>query len=184
MLTCVLLSGGMDSAACIHYYRDLQRTVRALFVNYGQAGARVERESARAVGRHYGVVLDELSIAGPCTLPAGEIVGRNALLVMVAAMHFPERSGMIALGIHAGTTYYDCTPDFVRAVNSVLDGYTDGRVRCEVPFVGWNKADIWQYCRKVGVPIALTYSCEAGSQPPCGRCLSCLDRERLDACET
>jgi 7-cyano-7-deazaguanine synthase len=183
MLTCVLVSGGMDSAACVHYYLDLHREVRALFVDYRQAARRLEVESARAVASHYGITLDELSVTGPRAFQEGEIAARNALLAMAAAMHFPERSGMIALGIHTGTTYYDCTPEFVEVVNTILDGYTDGRLQCEAPFVSWSKADIWQYCRAVGVPIDLTYSCEAGSDPPCGRCLSCLDRRGLDARE-
>lgn len=180
----VLLSGGMDSAACVHYYRNLGRAVRGVFVNYGQAPAHLELASARAVALHYGMPLDEMSVAGPRTFSAGEIAGRNALLVVAAAMHFPERSGVVALGIHAGSPYYDCTPRFVQAMNAILDGYTDGRVQCEAPLVEWDKADVWDYCRQAAVPVELTYSCEAGQNPPCGRCLSCLDRRDIDARKT
>lgn len=179
----ILLSGGMDSAACVRYYSSLGRTMRAVFVDYGQAAAHLELASARAVARHYGVALDEMSVVGPRAFAVGEVPGRNALLVIAAAMCFPERSGVIALGIHAGSPYYDCTPRFVEAMNTILDGYTDGRVRCEAPFVEWGKADVWNYCQETAVPVALTYSCEAGQNPPCGRCLSCLDRRDLDACK-
>jgi 7-cyano-7-deazaguanine synthase len=179
--TCVLLSGGLDSAACLHYYLALERPVRALFVDYDQAAVHAERGSARAVARFYGAALGEITVSGPKTFSAGEIVGRNAFLVMTAAMHHPTRSGVIALGIHAGTGYYDCSPDFLSLVNRILDGYSDGRVRCDAPFIGWDKLAIWRYCQKCAVPVELTYSCEAGQTPPCGRCLSCLDRRQLHA---
>jgi 7-cyano-7-deazaguanine synthase len=29
------------------------------------------------------------------------------------------------------------------------------------------------------LPVQLTYSCELGSVPPCGLCLSCADRRAL-----
>lgn len=183
MTTCVLLSGGIDSAACVNYYLGFDRAVRAAFVDYGQAAAHLERTSARAVARHYSVPLDEMSLSGPSAFPIGEIVGRNALLVTVAAMYWPERSGVIALAVHAGTAYYDCSDGFIKAMNVILDGYADGRVQCEAPFVRWTKQEIWAYCREAGVPVDLTYSCEAGSEPPCGRCLSCLDRRGLDVGE-
>ena len=43
----ILLSGGIDSAACLHYYLKEKFSVRALFVNYGQAAGEREYESAK-----------------------------------------------------------------------------------------------------------------------------------------
>ncbi len=179
----MLLSGGIDSAACVRYYLDLGRTVRGLFVNYGQAAATTERESAEALARHYGIPLGQVEIKGPARFGIGEITGRNALLIFGAAMYCLERPATIALGIHAGSVYYDCSEAFMEVINALLDGYTDGRLRGEAPFLRWSKSGVWQYCRAAGVPTELTYSCEAGSRPPCGHCLSCLDRRELDVSE-
>jgi 7-cyano-7-deazaguanine synthase len=44
------------------------------------------------------------------------------------------------------------------------------------PFATWTKQDIIAYCRTRNVPVHLTYSCERGTEPPCGTCLSCKDR--------
>jgi 7-cyano-7-deazaguanine synthase len=51
----VLLSGGIDSAACLDFYLDLGRTPCALFVDYGQLAARAELRAALAVADYYSV---------------------------------------------------------------------------------------------------------------------------------
>ena len=40
------------------------------------------------------------------------------------------------------------------------------------------KADIVKLGLELGVPYQLTYSCYAGSQPPCGQCGTCIDRRK------
>jgi len=177
----VLLSGGIDSCACAEYYTEQGHRVRGLFVDYGQAAACLERKSARNVASHFPIPLAETRCLGPRRFGSGEVKGRNAFLVLAALMWCPLGVGMIAIGVHAGTPYYDCGPLFLREVNRLLDGYADGRVRCVAPFLEWDKAAILEYCRLRALPVELTYSCEAGTDPPCGRCLSCLDRRALDA---
>jgi 7-cyano-7-deazaguanine synthase len=96
-------------------------------------------------------------------------------------MEFGKRNGIIALGVHAGTPYIDCSQEFIKAIQSTFDDYSDGRIRIGAPFVEWKKQDIWLYCQEKQVPVKLTYSCEKGCKPPCGRCLSCRDRKALYA---
>ncbi len=180
--TWILLSGGIDSAACVQFYADLGRTITCLFVDYGQRAAEPERQSATLVSSHYRVPLNQLVVSGPRTFAQGEVPARNGLLLVSALMHFPARAGTVAIGVHSGTPYYDCTPGFLDTVNEIFAGYTDGRVRCEAPFLDWDKAAIWQYCHTKRVPVEITYSCERGDDPPCGKCLSCLDRRCLGAC--
>ena len=181
-LVYVLLSGGVDSTACVHFYRDQGCRVRPLHVQYGQ-GARIsELQSASAVADFYRLKLlrVDLSQVGPAT--CGEIPGRNALLLSTGLMSMGSRPGLLALGIHAGTRYFDCQPAFVSLWERLLDGYTDGRIRLGAPFINWSKTDIWQYCRDHHVPVDLTWSCESRSKKRCGRCSSCKDREALNAC--
>ena len=92
----------------------------------------------------------------------------------------PTFSGIIALGIHKGTPYYDCTEKFVKDINRILEGYTDGRVIFEAPFIKWNKKMVYDYCIDNHIPIHLTYSCELGDENHCGKCRSCLDRSSLN----
>jgi 7-cyano-7-deazaguanine synthase len=176
----VLLSGGIDSAACLDFYLDLGRAPCALFVDHGQPAATHEERAARAMASHYGVPIACLKLKGARPKSSGLISGRNAFLMIAALMERPPSVSVIATGIHAGTGYSDCSKDFVARMQALLDVYAEG-VQVAAPFLDWAKPDVIEYCFLRGVPIDLTYSCERGLVPPCGSCLSCMDREALDA---
>lgn len=114
-------------------------------------------------------------------LAGGYVLGRNAFLLHVALMAFSHPAGIIALGIHSGTRYVDCTAGFLRHMQASFDLYADGRIRVDAPFLNWSKREIWEFCRKIGAPLELTYSCENGADQPCGKCASCQDLEALYA---
>jgi 7-cyano-7-deazaguanine synthase len=175
----VLLSGGVDSAACAAFYRSQRYNVSALFVEYGQGALRQERRAARQIAKHGAIALSTVEISGLGPFGKGYIPARNALLLTAALSHWQAQKGMIALGIHSGTAYADCSQGFVDAVQRLFDVYTDGRARLTCPFMEWTKLQVWNYCREAGVPVELTYSCERGGDRPCGRCLSCKDRRAL-----
>lgn len=177
----VLVSGGLDSASCIPFYLQRSFRVSCLFVDYGQKARSRERLAARTVARHFGLSLGILTTKG-LTIGSGEIVGRNALLWVSGLMSIKQRCGLVSLGIHAGTDYPDCSPAFVRKIQLIFDLCAGGRIRAAAPFLEWRKDQVFKFALGAGVPIESTYSCEAGSKRPCGRCSSCLDRERLSAC--
>ena len=179
----VLVSGGIDSAACVRFYQRQQFAVRGLHITYGQPAAHQEATAARAVRDHYGIPLAHLRVLGAGLKPAGQILGRNAFLLFTALSELGACSAMIALGVHSGTPYYDCTARFISAVQTIVDGQCDGRIRVAAPFLEWTKRQIWDYCVEQQVPIERTYSCEKGQVRPCGVCLSCRDREDLLACQ-
>lgn len=178
----VLLSGGIDSAACVHYHLALNFDVRGLFIDYGQLASSNERQAATQIAKHYGIKLDKVSFTSTNDFGPGEIRGRNAFFIMAALLVYPQLKGILCLGIHSGVPYYDCSAAFVRHINMILDEYTGGEVRIDTPLLTWDKAMIYAYCKEKDIPIYLTYSCEAGTDPPCGKCRSCKDREVLDAC--
>jgi 7-cyano-7-deazaguanine synthase len=175
----VLLSGGIDSTACVHFYIRQRFRVRPVFVDYGQPASKAESKSARAVSAFYRLPLRTISIHGPRIPRSGEILARNLALVSSALMDVGLGTNLIALGIHAGTRYFDCSRAFTRLCERLLEGYTDGRVRIAAPFLAMNKGQVWKYCKLNHVPVNLTWSCEASSTKPCGKCLSCKDKESL-----
>jgi len=178
----VLLSGGIDSAACLKYYLDQDFDMTAVFINYGQRAKTFELKSAKKIAKFYNIKLAEISLQSKKLFFSGEILGRNALLVLIVIMIHPKYKGLISLGIHSGTPYYDCSEEFVNLINDLLKGYSNGEILLDAPFLKWNKNMIIQYCKDHNVPIDLTYSCENGEEHPCGRCLSCLDRRILNVC--
>lgn len=176
----VLVSGGIDSAALLDFYTAIQRPIAGLFVDYGQSAARCEFRAATAVCAHYQVSLAIRVIRGGVKKGTGEVPSRNAFLLSLAAMERPDRVWGIALGVHSGTAYADCSGQFVMIMNDVLR-LQQRPVEVLAPFAAWSKSDILAYAAARGVPVTQTYSCEQGSDPPCGLCASCADRKELDA---
>jgi len=176
----VLLSGGIDSAACICYYLIHGFHIKGVFIDYGQIARKKELTSANNIASYYGIELDHHMFSTSQILSQGEIKGRNAFLVLATLLTYPMFRGIISLGIHSGVPYYDCSEPFVKQINKILDGYAGGQVILDVPFLKWNKKMIYEYCKDNNVPVHLTYSCENSSDEPCGTCRSCLDRRTLN----
>jgi 7-cyano-7-deazaguanine synthase len=131
------------------------------------------------IAKEAAINLSEAQIdVGP--IPSGVILGRNALLLSVALMILPTPR-ILALGIHAGTSYPDCSPAFVASMQGLMDVYSDGQVRVGAPFLSWSKGDIWAYVRSTDAAWRHCYSCEHGGELPCGICPSCKDVEALNA---
>jgi 7-cyano-7-deazaguanine synthase len=178
----VLLSGGLDSAACTYYYINLGLKVKALFIDYGQRARKIEFQCANNIASYFEIPFNCSKFECKRDFSQGEIKGRNAFLVLSALLAYPEMNGLISMGIHSGTQYYDCSEAFIVEMNRILEGYSDGRVILEAPFIKWDKKMIYNYIMNNRLPIHLTYSCENGTVTPCGNCLSCLARGALNAC--
>ena len=180
-LAWLLLSGGIDSAACAAFYLERGFDVRCLHIDFGQPASRNEQTSARQVAHHYGLPLSILRWTGSGRRTNGEIVGRNAFLLLGALLEIGTGPGVLAIGVHSGTPYFDCSQNFLTTVQAICDGYCNGRVRLAAPFISWSKHQVYLFCKSANVPLHLTYSCEIGTDPICGDCMSCQDRRALYA---
>lgn len=176
----VLLSGGIDSAGVIAYYLAQKRAVRALHVDLGQAPRVSEWAAARRIAAYYSIPVERVVADVGLRSTKGEHHARNALLILAAACRLVREPHVIALGIHSGVPYYDCSPIFVSDMQRLLDGYFEGTVQLDAPFLHANKREVIAICVAHGVPLGMTYSCERRSRRPCGECSSCQDRRALD----
>jgi len=176
----VLLSGGLDSFACAHFLKKQGYKVNSIFFNFNQASVIEERKSAKKIAQYLNIELEEVSVVFNSSFTAGEIRGRNAFLLSCALTQWKESNGLVALGIHAGTQYFDCSESFLNLMNSIFDGCTANQVRVFAPFISWGKSQIFEYCKINNIPLNLTYSCEMGTVPTCGSCLSCQDRKKYE----
>ena len=82
----------------------------------------------------------------------------------------------VAIGVHAGTPYTDCSMQWLDARHRLLDVQHSGTVALLAPLVALHKPEVLALAHECAVPFRLTYSCETGAVP-CGQCLSCLDRQ-------
>jgi 7-cyano-7-deazaguanine synthase len=174
----VLLSGGLDSAVCAHLLKRQDFEVQGLFIDYGQAAAVRERAAAGALAQALDIPLTIQAITPSSARGSGELLGRNALLISLGVFALGSTGGIVVIGIHAGTPYYDCSELFLTAMDRLVQEQTDGRIAVSAPLVSWTKADVYKTFQASGLPVTATYSCEAGNEP-CGQCLSCLDRKKL-----
>jgi 7-cyano-7-deazaguanine synthase len=173
------MSGGIDSSACAHHFLRQGHHVQGLFIDYGQAAGSSEAAAVAKIADHLDVGLRTAQFAGLGPLGAGELSGRNGFMVFAALFLTGGQKGLIGLGLHAGTPYYDCSARFLGLIDALVAEHTDGKVRVVAPFIQWSKQEVYDYAVAAGLPLASTYSCEAGSSIPCGHCASCRDREAL-----
>jgi 7-cyano-7-deazaguanine synthase len=176
----VLFSGGIDSTSAVHFLRTKDFSVRGLFVDFGQASARMERRAIKNLQRLLDIPITEVSASGPANFGAGELTGRNAFLVFSALLLGGCDRGILALGIHDGTPYFDCSMAFLGRIDGLVSECTDGKVSISAPFAEWSKDEIYSYFLSLNIPLDSTYSCEAGAEIACGICASCRDRKRIE----
>jgi len=195
----LLASGGLDSTTLAYWLAAKGIGFVPLFLDYGQHCVTTEfetlrrvlpPESAREINRvclvdiYHGTssrLIQEAdlwrdSMAGdPLYLPY-----RN-LLLMTAGAAFAQSRGYSRLfagfinSNHAKEI--DCSAEFFDTLANVLADY--GAVRIELPFRDMSKVEVARAGVALGAPIALTFSCQASSEIPCGACPNCVDR--LDA---
>jgi 7-cyano-7-deazaguanine synthase len=175
----VLMSGGMDSAVCAHMLLQQRHRVRGVFFDFGQAAAAPEIEAVTKLADTLGIPVSRIQVAASKGFGTGELVGRNAFLLTAAIFLAGTQSGLLAIGIHDGTPYYDCSPQFLARMKQVAQEHTNGRLDVIAPLLDWEKPEIYTYFQQSGLPVEATYSCESGTVPPCGTCASCRDRRAL-----
>ena len=108
---------------------------------------------------------------------------RNGLFLSVAAsIALSKECSVIMYGAHsddaAGDAYPDCSPAFNNFMNGAIYEGSGKKLKIEAPFVNLKKADIVKKGLELKVPYELTWSCYEGENNSCGKCGTCIDREK------
>lgn len=123
-------------------------------------------------------------------IPATYVPARNMVFLSVAASWADALNITdIFIGVsevdYSG--YVDCREEFVRSMEAtinlgtVLGAEKKQRIRIHAPFMHITKAEEIKLGQKLGVDYSLTWTCYRGDEKPCGRCDSCLLREKAFA---
>ena len=121
-------------------------------------------------------------------IPVTYVPARNTVFLSLA-LAWAEALGArdIFIGVNAldYSGYPDCRPEFIRAFQRTANlatkaGVEGARFKVHAPLIKMTKAEIIRLGRKLGVDYSITHSCY-DPQPdgtPCGRCDSCLLRNK------
>jgi 7-cyano-7-deazaguanine synthase len=122
-------------------------------------------------------------------IPVTYVPARNTIFLSFALAYAEvTASDSIFIGVNAidYSGYPDCRPEYIRAFEAMANLATKAgvegasRLKICMPLVSMNKADIVRAAMNLGVDVALTHSCydPASDGRPCGRCDSCLLRQK------
>jgi len=202
--SCVLFSGGLDSAVLVALERRDHSPVFPIHVRSGFAWEDAER---RAIDRLLASAVFSSGVAPLTTLaidmrdiypathwavtgtpPAYDtpdedvyLDGRNIVLLSKTAVLAARLSSpRIALGSLSDNPFPDATPAFFDAIGRALSLGLNHTVEIARPLVAFHKDRVVQMGLELGVPLELSMSCmnPVGDQH-CGECSKC--RERQDA---
>lgn len=175
----VLMSGGVDSTACAYFLQNQGFSVRGVFLDFGQLASVQERKALEKIKKKLDIEIDVVCVENLGGMGDGELIGRNAFLIFTVLFLSKIESGILVIGVHSGTDYYDCSIGFINKIKILVEESTSGRVTVSAPFLKWTKGQVFQYFIDSGLSFDLTYSCEKGAERGCGICLSCKDRSVL-----
>lgn len=197
--TLVILSGGMDSATCLALALYMKpNKVHCITFKYGQKHTR-ETQDVVNVANHFdtgctvidlGNLADNFNTAlgknSDIEIPEGHTDGvpatyvpfRNTIMLAIAAGYAESwgyRSIMYGANIIDYSGYPDCRPEYVDAMQGVIDIHTK-LVRIDAPIAYLTKSDVVRLGEKLKVPWHLTWSCYRGGDKACNKCPSCQYR--------
>ncbi len=206
-LAVVLLSGGLDSCVTTAIAAQ-SYDLALLHLRYGQRTEQREVRSFEAIADHYDVsverrrvvearflqqigasALTDTSIPVPDAdleadpVPVTYVPFRNAhLLCLATSWAEVLAASAVFVGVveEDSSGYPDCTEAFCSAFEKVINlgTHPDTNLRLETPLIHRSKTEIVKTGVHLEAPLHLTWSCYRNDVVPCGRCDSCVLRER------
>lgn len=205
------LSGGLDSVTLLHYAHKALGfdKVHCASFHYGQRHLKelaCAEWQADLFDDHFMEIpmppleysaakMSALSSFGDIPVPAlDQVMGDPQPVTYVPFRNLVFLASCLSIAEAVGATrvlygaqrhdlygYWDTTPEFVKAVNGVVELDRRNKMAVDAPFVSFSKADVLKWGLANGVDYSKTWSCYKGEERPCGVCPTC--RERLAAFE-
>jgi 7-cyano-7-deazaguanine synthase len=186
----VMSSGGVDSSVTMLLLKRQGYDVHPVHLNYGHFANRHEWFACRKVSNYLGVNKPvKIEVAGLDVIPSSLVKQgldiekdaflptRNLLFVVLGSAYaFSIRCNVVALGILANPIFPDQMPEFFRSAEDCVSKALGRPIRILTPLIDLDKRETLKLAKKYGMPLEITYYCHAGTDVPCGRCISCKER--------
>lgn len=185
-----LVSGGLDSTLIGVLSQEERIEIFPLFIDYGQRAAQREWDTCLSVHEQLSLptpIRMDLSgfgklICSGLTSPNLDIKiaaftpGRNLLFLLVGSA-YAYQVGAEAVAIGLLSEQFSLFPDqrsvFLEESERVIEAALGKRIKIVAPLSDFSKADVLRLALEK--KISGTYSCHAGTNEPCGQCISCLE---------
>ncbi len=192
MSVVTLLSGGLDSCLMSVLAKEAGVDQKPLYIKYGQLN--FEREY-KALLQHIKVfdlpspaVMDVSGFGNIVTsgitdnskhiVDEAFLPGRNMMFLLFASSYAVQSScSSISIGLLKEDTaiFPDQTDDFLNSSEYAISKAVGQKIEIVAPLRGFYKNDVVELAKDKG--ISTSYSCHAGGELPCGKCISCMEFE-------
>jgi 7-cyano-7-deazaguanine synthase len=188
-----LSSGGLDSSILLCVLKKDKHDVHPLFINYGQKSAKHEHDAFFKVCKFLeltGHVINLESLKEiRCGLTDEHISAvdfpyfpaRNLILASVGASYAHNHTcDLLSLGFLQNSFFPDQSQKFVLEIENMIKTSLGTDFKVLTPFIDMNKKEVMQLAKKYDFPIDITYSCHSGTEKPCGNCMGCIERNKVN----
>jgi 7-cyano-7-deazaguanine synthase len=188
-----LASGGIDSSVLMLMLKQMGHEVFPLHINYGQKAATMERNAFCKVCEFLEVKPEVIDISDIGKISVGLtnpdlshndnplFPARNLLLLTIGAAYAHAKSiKVVSIGSLSNSIFPDQTKEFMKSAEATLNISIQEQIKILTPLIDLNKREVVDLARKYNFPLEITYSCHVGLPNPCGKCMSCKERQAAE----
>lgn len=190
MALVALVSGGLDSTLMSILAHEEGVILYPLFVDYGQLSSAKEWLACQVLHERYGlpkVIRMDMSGFGKI-VPSGItdssmrinedafLPGRNLLLLLSGAAYaYKVQAHGVAIGLlnPKDCLFPDQTSEFLSQCEIIIKAAMGRAISIVAPLLEFSKKDVLKMASARG--LRDTYSCHAGTDAPCGKCVACVE---------
>ncbi len=194
MKSIILLSGGLDSLACLAMTREKYNCELAITFDYGQKALDKEIEASKKICEFYNVehkiikldflkeitqtaLVSDKEVPQDYDMKAVWVPNRNGLFLNIAGSYADSYGyNYIIIGANKeeGKTFPDNTLEFAKRVEAEFEFSTLIQPKILIPLIEMDKEEIVKTVIDLKAPLELVHSCYLGGDKNCGKCESCL----------
>jgi len=189
MKVVVLTSGGIDSALLLYTFKNEDHEVLPLHINYDQLAKDKEWKACKSICEYFSLVPFRMEVTGLGKLPSGLtninldifedafLPTRNlTFLTLAAAYAYSMNTDTIAIGLLKTHDFPDQTKEFVKKAQISISEALGKEMKILAPLIDLDKRDVLRVAKEYNIPN-VTYYCHSGTDIPCGKCISCKERQ-------
>lgn len=186
-----LVSGGLDSTLMALLVKEENIEQFPLFIDYGQICREQELKACNIVHKNLGLPAPvNMNVSGFGALISSGLTdpskrvnedaflpGRNLLFLLAGSAYaYQTNSSTVAIALlsEKNCIFPDQTNSFISKAQEVISLTLGRDIKIIAPLMQFSKSEVIRLAGNNG--ISDTYSCHSGTEIPCGKCVSCIER--------